>query len=447
MSQWVPLHRLPEEQLKTIVRTFKASFPHTTMWFKYTPDFVILIGTPNELKIDLQDFKNRMEKPAVKADLELVNMSDPLALLDSFWMDEKTIDDYVGSGPIHTDNRPLLEFFGPLPAVTSFQNIDGIRKFRGTVLPYLTNASKNPQEFNELRSKIQQYFDATQYAVLGQLYYIKGEYENSMKRLLAGSYVNPQDSNIKWFITHVEKQMGISEKSLLDKIKINDKDVDAHVKLGTVYQNQGMFDKAIEEFKKAIGLDPNSMLAHSNLAYIYEGQGMINEAIVEFKELLRIQPNLPQIHVGLGLLYDKQDMTDQAIEEMKKAIQQDPKAPIAMINLGILYRKKGMFDEAVEQFNKLIEMQPNAAAFHGFLGDLYQEKGDLIKAEEELNKALKIDPSMGQEPNFIATLAVVYLQQGKYNDAEIEIKKAITIDPKNEGYRTLLDDIQKKKKR
>jgi len=446
MCQWVPLHRLPEEQFKTIVRTFKASFPHTTMWFKYTPDFVILIGTPGELRIDFQDFKRRMEKPEVKADLELVNMSDPFALLDSFWMDERTIDEYVGSGPIHTDDRPLLEFFGPLPAVTTFQNIDGIRKFRATVLPFLTNAAKTSQEFNELKNKVQQYFDGTQYAVLGQLYYVKGEYDNALKRLLAGSYVNPDDTNIKWFITHVEKQMGISEKDLLDKLKTNSKDVDTLVKLGTVYQNQNMLDKAIETFKKAVELDPNSMLAHSNLAYIYEGKGMINEAIAEFKELIRIQPKMPQIHVGLGLLYDKQGMTDDAITEMKKAIDQDPKAPVAMINLGILYRKKGLLDEAIGQFKKLIEMQPDAAAFHGFLGDLYREKGDLTKAEEELNKALKIDPSMEQEPNFIATLAVVYFQKGKYDDAEREIKKAINIDPNNEGYRTLLDDIQKKKK-
>jgi spermidine synthase len=447
MSQWVPLHRLPEEQFKTIVRTFKASFPHTTMWFKYTPDFVILIGTPNELRIDFQDFKRRMEKPAVKADLELVNMSDPFALLDSFWMDERTIDVYVGSGPIHTDNRPLLEFFGPLPAVTTFQNIEGIRTYRATVLPFLTNAVKTSQEFDELKGKIQQYFDGTQYAIIGQLYYVKGEYENSIKRLLAGSYVNPNDTNIKWFITHVEKQMGISEQSLLERIKTNNKDVDAIIKLGTVYQNQGMLDKAIEEFKKAIELDPNSMLAHSNLAYIYEGKEMINEAIAEFKELLRIQPKMPQIHVGLGLLYDKQGLTDDAIAEMKNAIQQDPKATAAIINLGILYRKKGMLDEAIEQFKKLIEIQPDAAAFHGYLGDLYREKNDFTKAEDELKMALKIDPSMEQEPNFIATLAVIYFQKGRYEDAEKEINKAISLDPKNEGYNALLNDIQKKKKR
>ena len=46
MCQWVPLHRLPEAHYKMIVRTFIHVFPETTLWYKYTPDFVILIGTP-----------------------------------------------------------------------------------------------------------------------------------------------------------------------------------------------------------------------------------------------------------------------------------------------------------------------------------------------------------------------------------------------------------------
>ncbi|MGB9596924.1 MAG: tetratricopeptide repeat protein, partial [Candidatus Poribacteria bacterium] len=446
MCQWVPLHRLPEEHFKTIIRTFKASFPHTTLWYKWTPDFIILIGTPQELSINLQDFSRRMENPMVKADLERVNMDDPFALLDSFMMDERTIDAYVGDGKIHTDNKPMIEFFGPQMSNTSYQNLDGMRNFRTTVLPYLTNFGKTSQEFNVLKRRIQQNFDGTQYAIQGHLYYIKGEYENALKKLLAGAYINPNDNNIKWFITHIEKQMGMSEQELLDRVKANNKDVDALIKLGTVYQNQGQIDKAIEQFKKAIEIDPDSMLAHSNLAYIYEGQGKLDEAIAEFKELLRIKPDFPQIHVGLGLLYDAQGKVDDAIVEMNKAIQLDPKTTVAYINLGVLYRKKGMLDEAIGQFKKLLEMQPDTAIYHGVLGDLYREKGDFDKAEAEFKLALKLDPSMEKEPNFVASIALVYYGKGMYDSAEKEMSKAISLDPNNEMYKSLLAEIRKRKK-
>lgn len=445
MCQWVPLHRLPEEQYKMIIRTFKASFPHTSLWYKFTPDFVILIGTPNELSINLRDFIERTQKPEVKADLATVNMDDPFSILDSFMMDEKQIDAYVGEGPIHTDNHPLMEFFGPQPEITTLRNIDGMTKFRTTVLPYLTDI-KSSKEFNEIRNELQRYFDATQYLIMGQLYYITGDFDTSLKRILAGSYINPQDANIKWMVNYVQKLMGVSEETLKDRISANEKDADAHEKLGSLYQNQGEIGKAIEEFKKAIEINPDSLIAHSSLAYIYEGIGQIPEAIVHFKELTRVQPNVSQIHVGLGLLYDKQNMYNEAISEMKKAEELDPKSPVASINLGIIYSKKGMLDEAIAQFEKLIKSQPNAAAFHGFLGNLYRDKGEFDKAESELRKAKELDPSIGLEPNFMASLAMVYYGKGNYAEAEKEINKAINLDPNNQSYKEILGEIKKKQK-
>jgi len=448
MCQWVPLHRIPEEQYKMTIRTFKASFPHTTLWYKYTPDFIILIGTRDELSIDFQDFRQRIGKKGIKEDLELVNMSDPIELLDSFMMDEKAIDQYVGDGPVHTDSRPRMEFFGPQPSSgTTYQNLQGMAKFRMSVLPFLNNVAKTPKEFNEIRDRMQQCFDATQYSVVGQLYYVRGDYDNALKSFLAASTINPDDKNVKWQISYVERQMGITEEALLERIQTNRGDADAHIKLGTVYQNQGLLDKAIAEYKKAIEINPDSMLAHSNLAFIYEGQAKFAEAINELKEVARIRPELPQVHVGIGLLYDKQGMSDDAIASLKKAIQLEPKSPLAMINLGLIYRKKGNIDEAIEQFKNVIKIQPNSAAIHGALGDLYREKGDLTSAESELKQALKIDPSMGSEPNFIITLALVYYEKGMYAEAEKEIKKAISIEPDNQSYRELLTEIQKRKLR
>ncbi|HGJ64754.1 TPA: tetratricopeptide repeat protein, partial [bacterium] len=445
MCQWVPLHRLPEDQYKMIIRTFKASFPHTSLWYKYTPDFIILIGTPNELTIDLKKFIEKTQQPAIKADLASVNMDDPYSILDSFMMDEKQIDAYVGEGPIHTDNHPLMEFFGPQPTVTTLKNLDGMSKFRTTILPYLTNIGTSA-EFNQLKDRLQQYFDGTQYLIMGQLYYITGDFDTSMKRLLAGSYINPNDANIKWMINHVQRLMGISEETLKARIDTNEKDADAHEKLGTLYQNQGKLDKAIEEFKKAIAINPNSLIAHSSLAYIYEGQNKIPEAIEEFKELIRIQPNVAQIHVGLGLLYDKQGMFKEAIASMRKGKELDPKSPVASINIGIIYQKQGMLKESIAEFEELTKSQPNTAAFHGFLGNLYREVGNYDKAETSLRKAQQLDPSIGLEPNFMASLAMIYLGKGNYVEAEKEINKAINLDPNNNNYKAILEEIKSKKK-
>ncbi|MCJ7578596.1 MAG: tetratricopeptide repeat protein, partial [candidate division Zixibacteria bacterium] len=44
-----------------------------------------------------------------------------------------------------------------------------------------------------------------------------------------------------------------------------EKQAEKHFKDGFGYQNQGNLDKAIEEYKKAIELNPNYLQAHMNL--------------------------------------------------------------------------------------------------------------------------------------------------------------------------------------
>ena len=110
LCQWVPLHRLPEAHYKMIVRTFIEVFPETTLWYKYTPDFVILIGTRQPLLIDYKNFIARAQIANIREGLAADDL-DGRSLLDSFMMGPETVHKYVGVGPIHTDNRPRLEFF------------------------------------------------------------------------------------------------------------------------------------------------------------------------------------------------------------------------------------------------------------------------------------------------------------------------------------------------
>ncbi len=416
MCQWVPLHRLPEEHYKMIVRTFKAAFPHTTLWYKYTPDFVILIGTPEKLRIDFRDFKKRMENEAVRADLELVNMADPLALLDSFMMDEDAIDQYVGDGPLHTDNRPRMEFFGTQMGNTTSPNIMGMGKFRRRVFPLLTNIGNSKVEIDDIKDRLQKYSRATEYVISGQLFYVIGDFENAIQQYRMASSKNPQDDNVKWLTSYIEELIGKDEEL------------------------------------------------------------MENAAIEEYKEIVKAQPNSPTAHSGLAFLYHRRGRTDEAVAEWKTALQLEPGLPDALINLGIIYQKRGMIDEAIEQFEKLLEVQPGLSMIHGMLGDLYREKGDFPRAETEFKTALSIDPEMGlvhhsltvlylqqgikldealasakksvqfnPAPNFIATLARAYYEKAMYPDAEEEIKRAISMEPENESHRVLLAEIQKKR--
>lgn len=60
--------------------------------------------------------------------------------------------------------------------------------------------------------------------------------------------------------------------------------------IGDLYLRKGMYDEAIEEYKKAIEVDPNCALAHFNLSIVYDKKGMRNEADQEYATYKRLKP-------------------------------------------------------------------------------------------------------------------------------------------------------------
>jgi tetratricopeptide (TPR) repeat protein len=123
-----------------------------------------------------------------------------------------------------------------------------------------------------------------------------------------------------------------------------------HHGLGLAYDDKGMLDEAIFEYKKALTIKPNDAKAHNNLGAAYDKKGMFDEAIFEYKKALAIKPNYAEVHNNLGLTYENKGMFDEAIFEYKKALTIKPNDAKAHSNLGIVYRKKDRLDEAISEF-------------------------------------------------------------------------------------------------
>ncbi len=60
---------------------------------------------------------------------------------------------------------------------------------------------------------------------------------------------------------------------------------------GKIHTRLKKSDKAIEEFRAAVQLNPKHIDAHLNLASLYKQTGKIDLAIEEFKTILERSPN------------------------------------------------------------------------------------------------------------------------------------------------------------
>ena len=380
MCQWVPLHRVPEEHYKTIVRTFVQVFPHTTLWYKYTPDFVILIGTPRPLKIDYKDFLARAQIPSIREGLAHDDL-DGMSLLDSFMMGERRVLEYVGDGQIHTDNRPHLEFFRAQDlGNTTAANIAGMTRHRERVTSYLENYGRTVDEKAEVRRKVRVYFDATQKLILGQIEYAKGQYDRAVNLLNQAVAINPEDDTIRYnlrvvadlFNKEYQGELRQLEQLVKQAQQKDPKDTEGYLQLAVIYEGQGKLAEAAEALEQAINLAPDRVDFFLLLGPIYERQERFDEALRTYRRLEKVDSNLPvPIMQAMAFINHRKNRHNEALSYAKRALEEDATSWRTHYLLGSIYTAKERVQRAIQSYQKAIELAPNEPIPHTDLAELY----------------------------------------------------------------------------
>ncbi|MDP1845623.1 MAG: tetratricopeptide repeat protein [Candidatus Moranbacteria bacterium] len=97
-----------------------------------------------------------------------------------------------------------------------------------------------------------------------------------------------------------------------------------HNNLGDVYARQKDYAKAIEEFQKAIDINPNYADAYHNLGNTYQTIGENDKAVEYFQKALELNPQLWQSYQNLAAIYFNAEQYDLALENIKKAAEINP---------------------------------------------------------------------------------------------------------------------------
>lgn len=132
---------------------------------------------------------------------------------------------------------------------------------------------------------------------------------------------------------------------------------------GNELSQTGEFEKAVDEYKKVLEIEPQDVDAMSNLGVAYYNLGQLDDAIGQYSKAIELAPDDADIHSNLAAAYVQQyqvsgtpDQLERALEEYQKAVKLKPDLPEAYFGLGVVYVLLQRNQDAIEAFVRFQEL-------------------------------------------------------------------------------------------
>ena len=163
----------------------------------------------------------------------------------------------------------------------------------------------------------------------------------------------------QWFFGILPAQQTIAQsKAASNKaLAIDGGLADAYLSLAMItFLYEWDWQRAEQEFKQSITLNPNNAEALSYYAMFLAFVGRLDEAIRLNKKALRLDPLAPLINMNGGWTYFSAGMLAEASEQAAKMIESDPQFYGAYWLQGAIHLSSGEFDSAVEQLKTAVAL-------------------------------------------------------------------------------------------
>lgn len=219
-------------------------------------------------------------------------------------------------------------------------------------------------------------------------------------------------------------------------------------KLGSVYSESGRKPEAIEAYKQALRFAPDgdaALEAQEKLAYRYEEQGRFVDAAKAYEEVLHAKPDDASTRFSLGKIYLELGDINSALAQHKilkdlkstyaddlylriyqHAVRQNPDDPDAHFNLGNAHYWAKQYAKAIDPYKQAIRLKPDLELAYARLGTSYAELDQYEPAIEAYEAAIRLKP---QEAINRVDAGLMYFYVDKKAQAIAHLKEAIRLKP------------------
>ncbi len=206
-------------------------------------------------------------------------------------------------------------------------------------------------------------------------------------------------------------------------------------RLAEVYAASQRIRDAVLQAQEILKRDPDNLAAHRLLARIYvrtlgdaEAAGQketLGRAIGQYQEIVRLDPSDTEAALWLARLYRFQNDHEKAEQVLRKLLGREPANEAGLEQFTQLMLDEGRAAEAITRLQQLNDKSPNPRLLD-LLGNAYAQLHEDAKSEQAYRKAAQLDPS---ESSHLRGLAQALLSERKYDEALAQYQRLAQLDP------------------
>jgi tetratricopeptide (TPR) repeat protein len=156
------------------------------------------------------------------------------------------------------------------------------------------------------------------------------------------------------------------------------------------------YEGAAKEFKRAIGLAPNSSYAPDAADYLansYIKLGQTEDAVKAYQTAIRLNPFRDDMHIKLGNLYYAEEKYQEAEKAYQEAVRINPAANNHYA-LGQVYLATERYTEAENRFNEVLRLTPDSPNGNFGIGQALSMQERYEDAIRQFEEAIEKDAEL-----------------------------------------------------
>lgn len=194
---------------------------------------------------------------------------------------------------------------------------------------------------------------------------------------------------------------------------------------GVHYYEAERYDKAIQDFSRALQLDPKLADAASNRGWALVQKDDAQTALVDFDEAIKLNPRDPNYWEGRGTAHMSLGKPQAAVKDFTKAIQNAPHNAEHYNERADARLAAEDYKAAVQDYARAIELEPTNPDYFNSRGVTLAEQENYAAAIKDYTKAINLK----EDPVYFYNRGIAHHNLKQYDDAALDFFRTSRLDP------------------